>query len=1066
MFTDEAIAVAPPTQDVAEAKSEKQGLTPLPGLVATRLAEADAGDIIYVAASGARAEEVAAVLAAVAPARDVVLLLHADGLPGDDTPASPANSGRRVAAFTALAQRGAKPVALITTAEAAARLYPEPEAFAVEPLHIATGDSFDAEAWTEQLNAIGYFSDDRVDEPGEFAVRGNVVDIFPTDAALPLRIELTDGVITAIRHYDPVTQRGGEAVEAVNLVALGEPSGGKTDIFAHLPDAAVAMDAEATTRRDRFLDLVADGARTRQAGKAPRLTIPTITSAAWDKALEARNVIDIAGDVFEPGERFVELDQPARKTAKAVKAARAAGDRVILAGGARDLRFLSHRIGKLLGEAPTPVPDWAAARDAPTSGLVALTAPIQRGWRAPGVMLIAAADLIGTRAGDDKAVSSVDPLTGETVDFRLGDVVIHEDFGIGILRGIEPVTAGDVTGDAIRIEYAKEGQRLVPVEEADRIWRYGADADAVSLDRLDGSSWQKRRGEIAAAVAESAKGLTALAEARARRKTARLEPPVADYERFSGRFPFCETRDQLRAIEAVRADLASGKPMDRLVVGDVGYGKTEVALRAAAMVALSGKQVALVAPTTVLVRQHLETFRRRFEGMGIEVEGLSRLSSAAEAKAVKAGLADGSVRIVIGTSAIAAKGVSFQDIALVVIDEEQRFGAADKLKLRSMCKACHVLTLTATPIPRTLQTALVGLQELSVIATPPAVRQPIRTSVMPMDAAVTRMAMLREKARGGQSFVVVPRIEDMAPIAAKLRGLVPELVVREAHGKMPAARIDEEMVGFAEGDGDVLLATNIIEAGLDVPRANTMLVWRADRFGLSQLHQLRGRVGRAARRGHVLLLTDPEATIKPATLKRLRTLEALDRLGAGFAISARDLDMRGAGDLLGDEQAGHMKLIGVDLYQNLLGQALRAARGEMVDRVTPELSLGVSGCLPEAWIPEIELRLNLYIRIARATTPEALDALVEEMADRFGAPPPEVDILFATARIRLLAESAGLAKIVAGPAAIAFTPRKGVAIAMDELEPKGDRLLLREATEADGDRLDRVTAILEAISER
>jgi transcription-repair coupling factor (superfamily II helicase) len=405
--------------------------------------------------------------------------------------------------------------------------------------------------------------------------------------------------------------------------------------------------------------------------------------------------------------------------------------------------------------------------------------------------------------------------------------------------------------------------------------------------------------------------------------------------------------------------------------------------------------------------------------------------------------------------------VTYKDLALAIVDEEQRFGAADKAKLREM-GAGHVLTLSATPIPRTLQTALVGLQQLSVIATPPARRRPIRTVVAGFDEQTVRTALLRERSRGGQSFVVVPRIEDMGPMAERLKRLAPELEMLQAHGRMPAAEIDEAMVRFAGGDGDLLLATNIIEAGLDVPRANTMLVWRADRFGLSQLHQLRGRVGRGSRRGQVLLLTDPESEIAPRTLQRLATLQAFDRLGAGFAISARDLDMRGAGDLLGEEQAGHVKLIGVDLYQHLLEGALRTARGESAERWTPALNLGVEGRLPADWIPEEELRVGLYGRLARLADLPALDAFEEELADRFGELPEDAQRLLAVARLRLLARSAGIARIDAGPAAIALTPHgrcSGQAEAFG-LEEKNGRLLLKERIEEAEARLERIAALL------
>ncbi|MDP9414720.1 MAG: DEAD/DEAH box helicase, partial [Pseudomonadota bacterium] len=825
----------------------------------------------------------------------------------------------------------------------------------------------------------------------------------------------------------------------------------------HLAGAVVALDPEAEDRRDRFIELVEEAAA--RKGKAA-----LAGDAAWREALRGRESFALAEDGEQPVQRFVESRDPERAFRAALRKARAAGKRVVIAGSARDIRFMSRRLEQRLGEAAIALSRWNEVVTAEKGALLTVTADLDRGWIEDGLMVVAAADVIGQRAHDTGPSAAINPLSQEVTDFHLGDAVIHEDHGLGVLRGIEVVATAEVDTDAIRMDYAAEAQRLVPVEEANRLWRYGAEADAVTLDRLDGSSWERRRAEIDQTIAETARQLVALAEERAQRKAAVLDPPVPDYERFAAGFPFNETPDQLRAIEAVRADLASGKPMDRLVVGDVGYGKTEVALRAAAIAALSGKQVALIAPTTVLVRQHIDGFRKRFGRLGIEVAGLSRLSSAAETREVKKRLADGSVRIVIGTRMIASKGVEVQDLGLVIIDEEQRFGAADKRKLRELAADVHVLTLTATPIPRTLQTALVGLQDLSLITTPPARRLPTRTSVASFAPEIVRAALLREKRRGGQSFVVVSRIEDMESMAERLRGLVPNLKLRQAHGKMPAAEIDEEMIGFAAGDGDILLATNIIEAGLDIPRANTMIIWRADRFGLAQLHQLRGRVGRGRARGYLMLLTEADARIAPATLKRLRTMEALDQLGAGFAISARDLDLRGAGELLGEEQAGHMKLIGLGLYQHLLGQALRVARGEEVEDWTPDLHLGLAGRLPESWIPEEEVRINVYARIARLASGAELDALAGEIEDRFGAMPAEAATLIEIARIRQLARLAGIQRLDAGPAAIAFTPRHDFAGNSSGLEAKGDRFLLKERTQADEQRLARVRELLERLT--
>ena len=1023
------------------------------GAVAARAAEMLAdGGVLLVLADEQRAEAVAAALTAAAPDAHVVHLPSSDALPGDASPASPANTGRRVAALRTVfgARDAGARVALVTTAEAAARRYPSPAAFDLAPPVVARGEPLDADAFAATLADIGYIADERVDEPGEMAMRGQVIDVFPVDHARPARIELADGLVAAIRCYDPASQLTETDTDRLEVGRVHEPPLGEAPVtlFDHVPGAAVLLDPDSPARRDRFVRLAAD---TREA---------VADAGAWEAALAGRAVeTPVQG---EPVPRFVEQKRAQAAFTRFAKPLLDAGERLLLVGHPRDLRFLAARAGKALGRELRPVEGWAAARAAPAGALLSLAMPVDRGWRADGIVAIAAADLIGSRAGVE-GVTGADPFAAQASEIRVGDVVVHEDFGIGVVRGLEALP----DGDAILLGYHGDDRRLVPVAEADRIWRYGADADAVTLDRLDGSSWAKRRGAIDAAIAESARELTRLAAERDAREAPALQPDAAAYERFAAGFPFTETADQARAIAAVRADLASGKPMDRLVIGDVGYGKTEVALRAAASAALAGAQVAVTAPTTVLVRQHLDTFTKRFAGTGIEVAGLSRLSSAAEKTRVKAGLADGSIRVVIGTGAVAAKGVAYSNLALTVIDEEQRFGAADKAKLRALGgEATHVLSLSATPIPRTLQTALVGLQQLSIIATPPARRQPIRTAIAAWDDTTIRTALRREKGRGGQSFVVVSRIEDMEGMASRLAKLAPELTVTQAHGKMPVADIDAAMVDFAAGKNDVLLATNIIEAGLDVPRANTMIVWRADRFGLSQLHQLRGRVGRGARRGQVMLLTDPEHPIAERTVQRLRTLEAFDRLGAGFAIAARDLDMRGAGDLVGDEQAGHMKLIGVELYQFLLAAGLRAARGEPAERWTPELHLGVTGRLPAEYIAEDELRVTLYARLARVADQAELDAFAAELEDRFGPPPPDARTLLELAAIRLNAADTRVARIDAGPAAIALTPRPDFAGDADAagLTGKNGRLLLAERIEDADERLERVRAVLESLA--
>jgi len=1040
------------------------------GEVAALLAEAlDDGDVLFAAGDDARAGAVSRALEAMTPAT-VVFCPASDALPGEEAAASPANVGQRVAALRKLrltqAEHDRPKLACITTGEALARAYPAPEAFAAEPPHVAVGDAVELATLFERLVELGYVNDDRVDEPGEIALRGQVLDIYPADAAEPLRIEVEDGKIIAIRGFDPATQRTTHDCDARELGRVSEPELGSATVtlLDHLPDAALAIEEAAEDRRKRFLALAADAERRR-----PKRALRTIVAEkAWQSVVSLRRSLPLdAGSDAPP--RFIEGKAPLRAFAKRARAAFDAGERVVLLGGARDLRFLRSRVATALKREVVDAPTWNDARAGAAGTLLALEAPVDRGFARGGVLAVAAADLLGSRAErDDAQTGAVGISAFDFGEIRVGDVVVHEDHGIGVVAGLADMPDGDAGagGEAIALTYSDNSTRLVPVAEADRLWRYGGDADAVPLDKLDGSSWQKRRAAIDIAIAETARSMTALAQERAKRTAPVLDPDTAAYERFAAGFAFSETRDQAGAIAAVRDDLTSGAPMDRLLVGDVGFGKTEVALRAAAIAALAGHQVAIAAPTTVLARQHIGTFTDRFEGTGVTVAGLSRLSSTADRKRVKAGLADGSIQVVVGTGAVAGKGVAYKNLALVVIDEEQRFGAADKQRLRDLGDV-HIMAMSATPIPRTLQTALVGIQQLSVIATPPSRRQPIRTAVDAFDEATLRAALLRERSRGGQSFVVVPRIEDMAKLADLLARLVPELETLQAHGKLPAAEIDEAMVRFGRGDGDVLLATNIIEAGLDVPRANTMVIWRADRFGLSQLHQLRGRVGRGSRRGQVLLFTEADKEIAPRTLKRLRTLEAFDRLGAGFAISAQDLDMRGAGDLVGEAQAGHMKLIGIDLYQHLLEGALRTARGETVERWTPELHLGIAGRLPESWIPDAELRVTLYIRIARADTIAAIDALHAELEDRFGTLPDEVGIVLKIARVRASALALDIARIDAGPAAIALTPRRGFSADAEAggLTRKGDRYLLPERIEDAGERLDRVQAVLESLED-
>ncbi|WP_082536968.1 MULTISPECIES: DEAD/DEAH box helicase [unclassified Aureimonas] len=989
--------------------------------------------LLYVAQTARRAQDILVILKAFAPERDAAFLPPWDSLPGDGVGPSPAVMGRRMSVLRWLTDEAKRPPVLLTTAEALLRRVPPRSAWSGCHVELFAGDEIDPQALGRRLAEIGYVVDDRVDEPGEAAVRGRVVDIFPAAAPRPCRIEHENGRITAIRSYDPLTQLSvatsehlivdpaSELIGAAASAAGREPDlvrhyGTLETLFDYLPDAVVLMEEGVDRRADSFFEQIAEesGERVR---RGPDKTF--LKPAEFSREIAAR--LDAVVEDKEDDEdahvpRFVTSEAPLEAFAAHAGQALDAGLRVVFAAPTQPaLQAWLRPAEKALGREATSVAGWDEVLSAKPGAFLSLIAPLAEGFRQGEILVVAARDVVGHRAGSASEGPSA-ALPSASTRFEFGDAVVHLDHGVGILEGLERL--GDGT-EAIRLRYADDATLLVPMSEISALWRYGS-AAGIRLDRLKGEGWVKRRNEIMSGIKATADGLVALAAEKAERRCDALRPETRRFERFCARFSYELTRDQEAATEAILEDLASGRPMDRLVCGDVGFGKTEVALRAAAAAVFSGRQVAIVAPTTVLAQQHFRLFQKRFARLGVEVAQLSRLGGVAEAKRVKAGLADGSIHLVVGTHAVAAKGVSFHNLALVVIDEEQRFGTAHKAALRALGADAHVLAMTATPIPRTLQAGFVGLHELSVIATPPVLRQPIATRVAPFEDDMVREALLREKKRGGRSFVVCPRIEDIEPMAERLSRLVPDLSVATVHGQMPAEALDEAMLAFAGGEGDVLLATNIIESGLDVPGANTMIVWRPDRFGLGQLHQLRGRVGRGSRRGIAILATDPAKPLAETTEKRLRALEALNRLGAGFEISARDLDMRGAGELLGDEQAGHLQLIGLSLYRHFLEHALAVASGHEVseDRVA-DLRLGVEGGIPADYIPEPEMRINLAARIAGARDTAALDLLVAEVEDRFGALPAELVLAFDLARLRCACRSLGIHRLDAGPKAVA-----------------------------------------------
>jgi transcription-repair coupling factor (superfamily II helicase) len=1002
-----------------------------------------------------------------------------------------------MAVLAALAQAPKAPRILVASVEALLQRVPPAQAVKRGFLELRPGEILDRAALQAFAVTAGYVADDRIDEPGEVAILGTVVDIFPAAADAPIRISLDDeDRILEIKRFDPLSQRTEEPLDAAVVgpaselilpdeAGTREPGaehrsaetyGQMATVFDLMRRAAVAVDEKAAERAAGFAEQVAEAHETRRllaerdVASLPGPESLYLTRKAYEAAIAKRAAVEIDAAGIEAIPRFALEKNPGKAFSAYVDSALGHGRRVVLTGLQHELRPLLRATKRGLDLAPARATAWTEVLAAPRNALLALEADLDTGFSDPlqNLVVIAAADVLGGRLAQRNGGPSTSSLLADP-DLRVGDVVIHEDHGLGVLTALERVEVDGGARDALRIEYHGGANVLAPVEEFGRIWRYGAEREAITLDRLHTDAWAKRRAELSADIDRTAEHLVNLARARGETKGIVIHPPKAAYARLAARFPYPETPDQAAAIEAVLSDMRSGRIMSRLVCGDVGFGKTEVALRAAAAVALCGHQVALVAPTTVLARQHFESVRRRFAGAEIEVARLSRLTSAREAQAVKAGLADGTIRVVVGTHALAAKDVTFKDLGLLIIDEEQRFGARLKAQLRELAPTAHLLTMTATPIPRTLQLAMVGVEDVSVIATPPARRRPIRTFLAPYDPATVRTALLRERRRGGQSFVVAPRIEDIGPLADELKRLAPELTTRVAHGELPPGEVDEVMVGFAAGDGDVLLATNIIESGLDVPRANTMLVTRADLFGLAQLHQLRGRVGRGRTQGVSYLFHAADGELPDGTRARLSTLEAFDRLGSGLAISARDLELRGAGDLVGDDQAGHVKLIGTALYQRLLSRAVRVAKGERRrPDWTPLLNIGVTGSIPEGYVPDATIRINLYARLARLTSEDDVEAFAEELDDRFGPPPTEAEALIGLARIQALALAGGVARLDAGPKAVALTPAPGwTAEALATgcgLEVSGDRAVQRGSVPEGMERLEHIRTLLTALT--
>jgi transcription-repair coupling factor (superfamily II helicase) len=1113
------------------ARPTRRGVAGLPAghdaaWLARAAREAGAAGLLHVAEGRRRLRQVAACAAFFDPEVEILALPPWDCLPYDRVSPSAAVSAERTATLARLLEPAARPRLVLTSVFGLLRRLPRRRDLSAAIRRLRLGDPVDEDALERFLLASGYLPAEALAGPGDFLRRSNDdrVELWPPGAPAPLRLDMPGGTLAAIRLGEETAEEiaipplsevtlDGEAarrflgaygalfgVEAERdplaaAVAAGRRHAGMEHwlplfldgtetLFDWMPGAPVALDPgveDARAARLAELRGAHDGRRGMDALSA-RGHVPVyrpvppeaafLTTDDWETALEGRAVLDLDPGPAERGEPDAggrpgpDLSGGPGALAEHLARRREEGRPLVLAAETEARR------AALVRRLPDGLKAPALSRFDPALALSSAVLPLDRGFVAPGVAVATRGDLLGRREEGRRPAALLDP---GAMPLRLGDLVVHADHGIGLCDGLEAVDAGGAPHACVRLLYKDNDRLYVPVENLDLLWRFGQPTEKTPLDRLGGQGWGNR---LARTVGDLMRAAETLVATQARREAARVRPVAPEpraWRRFVDRFPHAETDDQQRAIDDVLADLASGRLMDRLVVGDVGFGKTEVALRAAFAVASSGRQVAVVAPTLPLARQHLRDFSARLAGFGIEVAEVTRAGGAAGAggRAAKAAIREGRARVVVGTHALLGAGVRFRDLGLLVVDEEQRFGVAQKERLKELARDVHVLTMSATPIPRTMQLAMAGIRDLSVIATPPVERRPVRTRVVERDGPTVRDALMRERGRGGQSFYVCPRLSDLDTLRAWLAELVPDLRVAVAHGKMAPEEMDEAITGFAEGGADVLLATNIIESGLNIPAANTLVVHRADMFGLAQLYQLRGRVGRGAQRAVCLLTTEPGKRPTAEAARRLRAVAELADPGSGFELASRDMDLRGAGNLLGEEQSGHLREVGAELFQELLGSAVAAATagGAVEPPWAPRINLDLPVLIPEDYVRDLNERLALYRAVARLEGAREAEALAEEIEARHGSPPPELRTLLALPELKRLCRRAGVEQLDLGPRGALVGFREGTAAAPSMAEgiegarvrPDG-RVAVAFAEGAGGARLAAARRLLEGLA--
>lgn len=955
-------------------------------------------------------------------------------------------TNRRMEVLRAIAEKKKEePVTVITTMDAFLDGIISPDEIQKNRIHITGEDTVDLTKLEQDLTALGYERESQIEAPGQFAVRGGIIDVFPLAEEMPVRIELWGDEIDSIRMFDAKSQRSIENISEITIYPASENCFGNNGLVSFLKyfpenetllfydephrlqetaetveaeyteslknraDAGMKEEGEEELRVFQTKDIISEMNRYSGIG------LTTLESKCG--LFKVRSVYTVQAKGVNPYNNSFEL------LTRDLKRLKRNGYRVVLLSGSRTR-------GKRLAE---DLRDYDLSsfysedmqREVKPGEIMAAYGYASEGYEYPMLkfVVISESDIFGRKKKKKKRKKYEGQRIQDFAELKPGDYVVHENHGIGVYKGIEKIEVEKIVKDYMKIVYAEGGVLYIPVAQMDLIQKYaGADAKKPRLNKLGTIQWGKTKSQVKKAVQIVAKDLVELYAVRQQSEGFVYGPDTVWQKEFEEMFPFEETDDQLQAIEDTKHDMESKKIMDRLICGDVGYGKTEIAIRAAFKAVQEGKQVVCLVPTTILAQQHYNTFVQRLKEFPVRIDLLCRFRSAAEQKKTIEDTKKGFVDILVGTHRVLSKDVVFKDLGLLIIDEEQRFGVTHKEKIKKLKENIDVLTLTATPIPRTLHMSLIGIRDMSVLEEAPNERMPIQTYVMEYNDEMVREAITRELARDGQVYYVYNRVNDIADVAGRIQSLVPDANVAFAHGQMKERELEDIMYDFINGDIDVLVSTTIIETGLDIPNANTMIIQDADRFGLSQLYQLRGRVGRSNRMAYAFLLYQRDKLLKEVAEKRLSAIREFTDLGSGIKIAMRDLEIRGAGNLLGEAQSGHMEAVGYDLYCKMLNEAVRQLKGgPEAETFTTLIDLNVDAYIPEYYIKNEYQKLDIYKRIAAIESEEELEDMTEELIDRFGDIPKKVQQLLVIASLKSLAHSVYVTAIEQKGEEIRFT---------------------------------------------